>query len=212
MKIDLPLLYLARGCTEAFPREYTDGTWSSFALRIGSNAQVVRVLISTAGSAPWVVSTLGCSPPGNPALCVDMRGGVFDSDTSQSWHPLGNFSLGLELNLRPSDIATFGLDTIALGFENATGGPQVDGQIVAAISGSQNMLGMFGLGDQDTNLNNFSAPRPSFLKTLYSKNLIPSLSWGYTAGAQYRKYLDLMGRQLRVSRTLLINHHYTDRF
>lgn len=43
----------------SFTLLYADGAWLSFALRIGSDAQVVRVLISTAGQVTWVVSTLG---------------------------------------------------------------------------------------------------------------------------------------------------------
>ncbi|KAL9584727.1 MAG: hypothetical protein Q9212_001940 [Teloschistes hypoglaucus] len=99
----------------------------------------------------------------------------------------GNNSLGLEGNLYPSDNATFGLDTVALGVTNATGGPTMRNQIVAAISGNEYVMGMFGLGQQPTNLSDFSNPHPSFLTMLYSQRLIPSLTWSYTAGAKYRR-------------------------
>lgn len=48
--------------------------------------------------------------------------------------------------------------------------------------------GISGLNTQPVNfttLGNFSSP--SFLTTLKSSGLIPSLSWSYTAGAIYRK-------------------------
>ncbi|TVY68997.1 hypothetical protein LSUE1_G007073 [Lachnellula suecica] len=48
-------------------------------------------------------------------------------------------------------------------------------------------VGVFGLGTQPVNytsLGNFSAP--SYFTTLKNQNMIPSLSWSYTAGAQYQ--------------------------
>ncbi|KAL8767209.1 MAG: hypothetical protein Q9209_006214 [Squamulea sp. 1 TL-2023] len=161
------------------------GGWSSFNVRVGSPAQVARVLVSTAGQATWVVSNLGC-PPDVSASCRDVRGWLFNSSSSRTWTELGNYSLGLELNLYPSDNATFGLDTVALGSTDDNGGPSLDGQVVAAISGYEYVLGTFGLGQQPTNLTNFTNPHPSFLTNLYNRDLIPSLSWSYTAGAPYR--------------------------
>ncbi|KAL8785603.1 MAG: hypothetical protein Q9213_003257 [Squamulea squamosa] len=75
-----------------------------------------------------------------------------------------------------------------LGSTDDNGGPSLDGQIVAAISGYEYVLGTFGLGQQPTNLTNFTNPHPSFLTNLYNRNLIPSLSWSYTAGAPYREF------------------------
>lgn len=112
---------------------------------------------------------------------------MYDSDKSNTWRPLGNFSLGLELNLSPSDNATYGLDSVALGLTDNNGGPNLTSQIVAAISGYEYVLGTFGLGQQPTNLSDFNDPHPSFLTSLYDQTLIPSLSWSYTAGAHYRK-------------------------
>lgn len=51
--------------------------------------------------------------------------------------------------------------------------------------------GIFGINPQPLNfstLGNFSSP--SFVSTLKAKEIIPSLSWSYTAGAIYREYLD----------------------
>ncbi|KAL8880164.1 MAG: hypothetical protein Q9198_002372 [Flavoplaca austrocitrina] len=179
-------LDLARPITWS-PSQYWEsgGVWSSFALRVGNPAQVVRVLISTAGQATWVVSDQGCLP--NDRACEEVRGGLFNSNSSVSWEQLGNYSLGLGTNLGPSDNATFGLETIALDSSDATGGPLLAKQIVAAISGEQYPLGVFGLGRQPTNLSDFKNPHPSFLTTLYNQRYIPSLSWGYTAGARYQR-------------------------
>lgn len=79
------------------------------------------------------------------------------------------------------------MDTVALGFANVTGGAELGSQVVAAIAGYHDVLGIFGLGQQPTNLTEFGDPRPSFLTSLHAQGMIPSLSWGYTAGARYRK-------------------------
>jgi len=119
--------------------------------------------------------------------CSEARGGLFDAALSSSWHPLGNFTLGLELNLGYNDSASYGLDTVALGFSDSFGGPAIKSQVVAALATHDRYLGVFGLGHQGTNISNFSDPHPSFLSGMKDGSLIPSLSWGYTAGAKYRQ-------------------------
>ncbi|KAL8719427.1 MAG: hypothetical protein Q9225_003570 [Loekoesia sp. 1 TL-2023] len=169
------------------PSQYWEvaGGWSSFALQIGTPAQIVRVLISTAGQATWAISSLSCTPD-LPPSCSQTRGDLFNNNKSRTWTEKGFYGLDLETNLYPPDNATYGLDTVALDFTNATGGPVLEDQVVAALSGSEYVLGTFGLGQQPTNFSDFTEPHPSFLTSLYNKQLIPSLSWSYTAGAQYR--------------------------
>ncbi|KAL8772835.1 MAG: hypothetical protein Q9209_002180 [Squamulea sp. 1 TL-2023] len=162
----------------------SDGNWSSFALRVGTPGQPVRVLISTTGQSTWVVSEQGC-PANAPMECKDFRGDLFAVEDSRTWIGQGNKSLDIGTNLYHPNAAAFGLDTVALGFTDTNGGPTLENQVLAAITGSEFMLGTFGLGSQPTNLTNFSDPHPSFLGHLYDQHLIPSLSWGYTAGAMY---------------------------
>ena len=103
----------------------------------------------------------------------------------------------MEDNLGYDAPASYGLDTVALGFSNATGGPTLQGQVIAALQTSLYDTGLFGLGNQPTNFtasndpNNLTdtVPYTSFLSTMKSKNVIPSLSWAYTAGAIYSKYV-----------------------
>ena len=174
-------------------RDGDDGSWSSFALRIGSSEQIVRVLPSTAGQETWVVSPQGCPPGRNgtstSSSCSQSRGGLFDPTQSSSWQTLGHYSLGLELNLEYNDTALYGLDTVALGFGNSIGGPTVDSQVISALATDDYYLGIFGLGHQGTNISNFTEPRPSFLTAMRNESLIPSLSWAYTAGAPYREFV-----------------------
>ena len=182
--------------TDTRERDGVDGSWSSFALRVGSSEQVVRVLPSTAGQETWVVSPQGCPPgrngtsPSSP--CSQSRGGLFDPTQSSSWQTIGNCSLDLELNLGYNKSALYGFDTVALGFANSIGGPTINSQVISALETDDYYLGVFGLGNQGTNITNFTDPQPSFLTAMRNKSLIPSLSWAYTAGAPYREFVSLL--------------------
>ena len=97
--------------------------------------------------------------------------------------------MGYELNLGYSDNGTYGLDTTALGFSNTTGEPTLESHLVSEIETFDFPVGLFGLGRQQTNLSSYDDGYPSFLAVLKKRSLIPSLSWSYTAGARYRKYI-----------------------
>lgn len=151
---------------------------------MGTPEQSVRVLPSTAGSATWIVTPGGCEPP-SPE-CNTARGGLFNQSQSSTWNDLGSFTLALEQNLGHNESGAYGLDTISLGLSNATGGPTLDSQIIVGIETENWYTGVFGLQQQPVNLTDFSQPRQSVLSVLHARNLIPSLSWAYTAGARYR--------------------------
>ncbi|KAI0509651.1 aspartic peptidase domain-containing protein [Xylaria bambusicola] len=178
------------------PSEYfegNDGPWSTFNLRVGTPEQDVRVIVSTASPASFVVlSEYGCSTSvfdTVPTDCAVSRGNLLNPNESSSWHELGLFGInengvGLEANLGYSVRADFATERIGLGLT----GPILDNQTVAGIADAEPFyLGLFGLNSQPlnfTSLGNFSSP--SFLTTLKDRGLIPSLSWSYTAGARYR--------------------------
>ena len=137
------------------------------------------------------MSTEGC-PIGFPGTstspsCDDARGGLFDATKSSSWQVLGNYSLGLELNLGYNETAPFGLDTVALGFNNSTDGPIIDSQVISTLVTDDYYVGIFGLSPNATTFDNYTNPRSSFLTAMQNRSLIPSLSWAYTAGAPYRE-------------------------
>lgn len=85
--------------------------------------------------------------------------------------------------------ATFGFDTVSLGANNATGLPSLKSQVVGGIGLPDFYNGVFGLNPQPSNFSTLNNPQPSYITTLKTQNLIPSKSWGYTAGASYRKIL-----------------------
>ena len=167
----------------------SDGPWSSFELQIGSPAQNVQVFPSTAGYQTWAVVPQGCTSS-DPPNCATLRGGQFVPSQSSSWTQNnvttnGTFSLEIELNLGYSGNGLFGYDTVALGFQGS-GGPSLDQQIVAGIATPEFYLGAFGLNPRPTNFTNYNHPVPSYMANLKQRSMIPSLSWSYTAGNQYR--------------------------
>ena len=140
---------------------------------------------STASPDTWTVLNIAC-PDTQSTACNDTRGGTFNNASSTTWKDQGIFNLGLEQNLNYSGNAEYGLDSVGLGLNDAAG-PVLDNQVVAAFVTESFYLGLLGLNVQPTNFTNFQNPIPSFFQSLKNKNLIPSLSWAYTAGNDYRK-------------------------
>ncbi len=98
--------------------------------------------------------------------------------------------MGLELNLPDYvghyDNGDYGFDNFGVGLPGS-GGVSLDNMVVSALATKDYYLGYIGVTDHPTNFTEFDDPHPSFLSTLKSTGKIPSLSYGYTAGAQYRK-------------------------
>lgn len=57
---------------------------------------------------------------------------------------------------------------------------------VAGIATPNSYLGQFTVNPRPINFTDFNDPQPSYMTLLKEQNYIPSLSFGYTAGAQYR--------------------------
>jgi len=166
-------------------REGNDGPWSSFTIQVGTPAQDVRALISTAGTETWVVLPQGCTSD-DPSNCADLRGQEFNINASSTWTSNNFYDLELESNLGYTGNGEFGFDTVGLSWQGS-GGPVLDHQVVAGIATTDFWLGTFGLTPRPTNFSDFNNPQPSFIQTLKIKSMIPSLSWAYTAGAPYRE-------------------------
>jgi len=164
--------------------EGDDGPWSTFTIQVGTPAQNVRVLISSAGSATWVVLPEGCISSG-PSDCANLRGQEFNLNASSTWSFNNYYELELESNLGYAGSGEFGFDTVGIGWQGS-GSPVLEHQVVAGIATSDFWLGSFGLTPRPTNFTDFNDPQPSFMETLKNQSKIPSLSWSYTAGAPYR--------------------------
>jgi len=164
-------------------RDGDDGPWSSFTLQVGTPIQNVRVFVSTANPDTWVVLPQGC--PTNDDICVENRGRTFDYNQSSTWSQHGFYEFATEQNLNMSVEAVFGNDTLGLGIQGS-GGPILTHQVIGAYSSSEFYIGMLGLNPASTNFTRQDQGIASYMSTLKAGNLIPSLSFGYTAGNQYR--------------------------
>jgi len=122
--------------------------------------------------------------------CAQKRGALFNLNASSTWKDQGIFGLQQEQNLpdyqASYDAGDYGLETMGLGLPglNSSDEPNV---VVAAIATSDYNFGYLGVTNQPTNFTQFNDPHPSYLSALKQSGKIPSLSYGYTAGAPYRK-------------------------
>lgn len=173
-----------------FLREGDNGPWSSFSFRVGTPAQDVRLLVSTASQVSWLVlEGRGC--PLNDETCAQSRGGLYNSNTSSTWSPKGLYQLYNGRNLGIEAVGLFGNETLALGLPGS-GGPTLEKQIIAGIGNQAFYLGMFSVNPKRTNFTGIEdGGQASIMTSLKNQNLIPSVSFGYTAGAQYRICLAL---------------------
>ncbi|SMR41706.1 unnamed protein product [Zymoseptoria tritici ST99CH_1E4] len=162
-----------------------DGAWSTFTLRVGNPAQNVRTLVSTAGYQTWVVLPQGCQAAASQTACAESRGWTFDSNASTSFDRIGIYDLWIERNLGYTGNAIYGYDAVGLGGQGE-GGPTLKNTTVGTFAVEDFYLGMFGVNSKATNFTDFNTQSPSYMALLKEEKLIPSVSFGYTAGAQYR--------------------------
>ena len=137
-----------------------------------------------------MVLTQGCTESDSDT-CNDLRGNTFHINESATWLDQGFFQLSLrsERYLGYSGNANYGYDNVTLGWPGS-GGPTLDHQVVSGFATKNFSIGNLGLSPYPINFTsfnftNFSPPFPSMLTTLRDDNRIPSLSYGYTAGAAY---------------------------
>lgn len=170
-----------------------DGPWSSFLINVGNPPQQLQVLVSTEVSSTWVVAPGGCGPA-YPLNCTGARGGAYDSTKSSTWNVKANYTLDAETNLgnpysANNQVGTYGYDTIEVPGQSGVANVSLDHQVIAAIETNTYYLGNLGLASRNITFGTDSSDiSPSFLESLRNENLIPSLSYGYTAGASYRKF------------------------
>jgi hypothetical protein len=66
-----------------------------------------------------------------------------------------------------------------------SGGPTLLNQVVAGVVNPRLWVGRLGMDVKPSNFSEFENPQGSLIQTLKEENYIPSLSYGYTAGAYY---------------------------
>lgn len=143
-----------------------------------------------------VIVSEGCidfSPPN----CISSRGGeghLFNFHQSSTWE---NNTANVTSNIYPIGVgkalgyhgkAELGFDDVTLGWKGA-GGPTLKNQTVAGFASNDSYLGFFGISPRASNFTSMANPIPSYMQNLRQNSMIPSLSWAYTAGNQYRESL-----------------------
>ncbi|KAF4123774.1 Eukaryotic aspartyl protease [Geosmithia morbida] len=160
-----------------------DGNWSTTELAIGSEHQTVDVLVSTALSELWVVGPGGCTA--NEPRCASHRGSLFDPSRSSRWEALGIWQLSLQyLGIKAN--GEYGMDTVYIDSDALDGGElALENTLTAVINTTNPYLGLFGLGINQASFDSDVITTP-LISAVQESKLIPSYSYGFTAGAHYR--------------------------
>lgn len=155
---------------------------------MGTPPTPLQLLASTEIPETWVVMSLGCQ---NAALnCSDARGGIFELEGSRTWSNKSGvnsiFKISTEVNLQLDVNALYGFDTVQIGSPGKSSAT-VDHQVVAGIAAPDLYVGSLGLHNRDVVFQADQLGQRSFISLLNLNKQIPSLSYGFTAGASYRK-------------------------
>lgn len=143
-----------------------------------------------------MVAPEGCKKSDNDPSnwnCTNARGGIYNGDDSDNWTFKNNFGLSIAPNLglsRPGNSGAFGYDTLSIPTV-AGGNVTIDQQLLSAVATRDLFVGSLGLSSRPIDFKSAIEGQPpdtrqSLITSLKNQNLIPSLSYSYTAGASYR--------------------------
>ena len=128
---------------------------------------------------------IATNTPSSPAVLNGAAASGFQYNESSTWSDLGTHTLIVDSFLNISSNGKFGADNVGFGFD-ASKGLTLNHSLVAGITAEPFYLGTFGL--KPANVSDVSNGPATLMAQLKQQNLIPSLSYGYTAGAIYRKH------------------------
>ncbi|KAF2002046.1 acid protease [Amniculicola lignicola CBS 123094] len=164
-----------------------DGHWSSFSIKLGTPERSYRVFPDTFGYDSAIPSAKGCKPD-DPKDCIKWRGADdqgFKSEDSKSWDEIGEYVTSFVDELEGPSYAIYGLDTITIPIEGG-GTHKLEKQAIAMIEEKKPFIGSLGLAPVTSEYLNNTKSGPSVMEALRDQKLLPSVSYGYTAGAYYK--------------------------
>ena len=166
-----------------------------FYVNVGTPPQYFHVLPSFNGQTLYVPIEDDCGRL-NFTDCGASRGvEIFNSkpslgfqrNASSTWNELGIYALENGRNFGLDGNALYGFDTAGVFLSNgAAENITLNNQTISAFATPDTWLGQLGLSPFAITVNETEKPR-SLLSVMKDDNLIPSLSFGYQAGAAHRK-------------------------
>lgn len=188
--------------------EGNDGKWSTFTINIAGDGegqgQNFHVLVSTSSpmalvpAQTWWCTSDECAKSRGIMGSIKGQQALGFSDQTGEWKSEGLYTLPLadaywfsQSLLLPNRNATWngewGTTTVGLG-QASKQSNTISDQLIAIHYTEDLFLGSLGLSVGKVGFG--SAQKPTFLSALASHtDIIPSLSYGFTAGASYRKYV-----------------------
>jgi hypothetical protein len=188
-----------------------DGRWTTFNLQVGNDTQRqnFRIIPSIASYAAWLPSSSVCQTyldvrPDTDACSSSLGIGFYEGQQSHGFmdnrsstfrgHPAGFVEVGTSdagslFGAEYNKEAHPGADVLRLEFRDNNNVTNPDRSLIYSTTSELYPTAMLGLGFGETMLNN--NPVPSFMRTMSDAMIIPSRSWGYTAGASYGKLFNL---------------------
>lgn len=168
---------------------------SRFYINIGTPPQYFHVLPSFDGQTIYVPISDDCARL-SVTECGALRGVEtfsskaspgFQTNVSTTWNEIGIYELDIGKKFGLDGNTLYGYDTAGVSLSNeAADNVTMSHQALSAYASPDSWLGKLGVSQFDITVNDTEKPR-SLLTALKEENHIPSLSFGYQAGAAYRK-------------------------
>jgi hypothetical protein len=117
---------------------------------------------------------------------------------SSTWSNIGIFQVAAREELGYNASGLYGLDNLGLMIANS-GGPTLKSQVIGAVTNPRLWVGRLGMDVKPSNFSGFENPQRSLIQTLKDEKYIPSLSYGYTAGAYYSELPHREARSINIA-------------
>jgi hypothetical protein len=181
-------------------------TKNRFLISVGTPPQNFTVLPATSSPQIYVPVADDCQRI-NRTDCGESRGVMvfgsrpslgFQVNASSTWELIGLYEIGVNRDLGYTGNGISGYDTIGLGKNSVTDAVFLRKQALTAYASPKLWVGHLGLGIKEMTFRQNERVNSTLL-SLKNDGVIPSLSFGYTAGAPYRRFLNQPEKS--VSRT-----------